>query len=59
MIKAVATGIVALTVIGSLLIFVLTVTGVVVPTPVRVVALAATALSFAICMTAIAVRRPL
>lgn len=57
MIKAVSTGFVALTVIGSVLIFVLTVTGVVVPTPVRVVALAATAVSFAICLTAIAHRR--
>ncbi|PIB95319.1 hypothetical protein [Caulobacter sp. X] len=59
MIKSVSTGFVALTVVGSVLIFGLTVAGVVVPTPVRVIALAATAISLAICMTAIALQRPL
>lgn len=54
MIKAVATGIVALTVIGSVLVFLLTVAGVVIPVPLRVIALAATGVSFLLCMWTVA-----
>jgi len=52
--KAVSTGFVALTVIGSILVFVLTLAGVVIPVPLRVVALAATGVSFLLCMSTVA-----
>lgn len=50
---------VGFTVAGSVLVFILTVAGVSIPVPLRVIALGATGVSLALCMTAVAYRGPL
>lgn len=50
---------VGLTVAGSVLVFILTVAGVSIPVPLRVIALAATGVSWALCMSTVARWGPL